>query len=61
MLKDLCFEVIQILHPNLFEMVKFCKDNLEKVVVHRGKRKAPLCKQVYGFNGDLTDSDEIIR
>lgn len=36
-------------------------EDLEKVVVHRGKRKAPLCKQVYGFNGDLTDSDEIIR
>ena len=35
--------------------------DLEKVVVHSGKRKAPLCKQVYGFNGDLTDSDEIIR
>ena len=36
-------------------------EDLEKVVVHSGKRKAPLCKQVYGFNGDLTDSDEIIR
>ena len=32
-----------------------------ETVVHSGKRKAPLCKQVYGFNGDLTDSDEIIR
>ena len=36
-------------------------EDLEKVVVNSGKRKAPLCKQVYGFNGDLTDSDEIIR
>ena len=36
-------------------------EDLEKVVVHSGKRKTPLCKQVYGFNGDLTDSDEIIR
>lgn len=35
-------------------------EDLEKVVVHSG-RKTPLCKQVYGFNGDLTDSDEIIR
>lgn len=36
-------------------------EDLEKVVVHNGKRKVPLCKQVYGFNGDLTDSDEMIR
>ena len=36
-------------------------EDLEKVIVHSGKRKVPLCKQVYGFNGDLTDSDEIIR
>lgn len=32
-------------------------DDLEKVVVHRGKRKEPLCKQVYGFNADLTEED----
>lgn len=30
-------------------------EDLEKVVVHSGKRKIPLCKQVYGFNGDLTN------
>lgn len=36
-------------------------EDLEKVVVHKGKRKVPLCKQVYGFNGDLTGSDEMIR
>ena len=36
-------------------------EDLEKVVVHNGKRKVPLCKQVYGFSGDLTDSDEMIR
>ena len=36
-------------------------EDLEKVVVHGGKRKIPLCRQVYGFNGDLTNEDEIIR
>ena len=36
-------------------------EDLEKVVVHNGKRKVPLCKQVYGFDGDLTDCDEIQR
>ena len=36
-------------------------EDLEKVVIHEGKRKAPLCKQVYGFSGELTQSDEIIR
>ena len=36
-------------------------EDLERVVVHNGKRKVPLCKQVYGFSGDLTDSDEMIR
>ena len=30
-------------------------EDLEKVVVHSGKRKEPLCKKIYGFNGDLTD------
>ena len=28
--------------------------DLEKVVVPGGKRKKPLCKQIYGFEGDLT-------
>ena len=32
-------------------------EDLEKVVVHNGKRNVPLCKQVYGFNGDLTDDE----
>ena len=36
-------------------------EDLEKVVVHRGKRKIPLCRQVYGFNGDLTNDDETAR
>ena len=27
--------------------------------LHEGKRKLPLCKQVYGFNGELTESEEI--
>ena len=36
-------------------------EDLEKVVVPGGKREIPLCKQIYGFHGDLTGSDEIIR
>ena len=36
-------------------------EDLEKVVVHGGRRKIPLCKQIYGFSGDLTDGDEISR
>ncbi len=36
-------------------------EDLEKVVVYSGKRKTPLCRQVYGFNGDLTNEDETIR
>ena len=30
-------------------------EDLEKVIVHSGKRKEPLCKKVYGFDGDLAD------
>ena len=26
-----------------------------------GKREKPLCKQIYGFHRDLTNSDEMIR
>lgn len=37
------------------------KQNLEKVVVHSGKRDVPLCKKVYGFHRNLADSDEINR
>lgn len=36
-------------------------EDLEKVVVHSGKRKTPLCKQVYGFNGDLINNNENVR
>lgn len=36
-------------------------EDLEKVVVHSRKREVPLCKQVYGFNVDLTGCDEIQR
>ena len=32
-------------------------EDLEKVVVQSGKRKEPLCKQIYGFNSDLTEGD----
>ena len=30
-------------------------EDLEKIVIPGGKRKTPLCKQVYGFTGDLTE------
>ena len=37
-------------------------EDLEKVVVSGGKRKQPLCKQIYGFEGDLTKVlDEGVR
>ena len=36
-------------------------EDLEKVVVHEGKRKSPLCKQVYGFRGELTEKEETTR
>lgn len=36
-------------------------EDLERVVIYNGKRKTPLCRQVYGFNGDLTNDDETIR
>lgn len=36
------------------ELHSIYKD-LEEVVVHSGKRKEPLCKKIYGFDGDLTD------
>lgn len=36
-------------------------EDLEKVVIHEGKRKAPLCKQVYGFSGELTQKEETTR
>lgn len=36
-------------------------EDLEKVVIHEGKRKSPLCKQVYGFSGELTQKEETTR
>lgn len=33
-------------------------EDLEKVVVHGGKRREPLCKKIYGFNGNLIESSE---
>ena len=33
-------------------------EDLEKVVARGGKRQAPLCKQIYGFHGDLTENEE---
>ena len=33
-------------------------EDLERVVVPGGKRQAPLCKQIYGFHGDLTENEE---
>ena len=35
--------------------------DLERVVLLGGKREKPLCKQIYGFHGDLTDSNEMDR
>ncbi len=35
-------------------------EDLERVVVKGGKRTKPLCKQVYGFSGNLIESDEAI-
>ena len=32
-------------------------EDLEKVVVRGGKRKEPLCRQVYGFSGKLVDKE----
>lgn len=32
-------------------------EDLERIIVPGGKRKTPLCKKVYGFHGDLTESD----
>ncbi len=36
-------------------------EDLEKVVVHGGKRKIPLCRQVYGFSGELTEKEETTK
>jgi MoaA/NifB/PqqE/SkfB family radical SAM enzyme len=36
-------------------------EDLEKVTIKGGKRKTPLCKQVYGFNANLVESDEILK
>ena len=33
-------------------------EDLERVIVPGGKRQAPLCKQIYGFHGDLTEHEE---
>ena len=46
---------------NLSVLAKANNEDLEKVVVHSGKRKTPLCRQVYGFDGDLTNDDETTR
>lgn len=32
-------------------------EDLEKIIVRGGKRKEPLCRQVYGFSGKLVDKD----
>ena len=33
-------------------------EDLERVVIHSGKRKEPLCKKIYGFNERLIKSGE---
>ena len=35
-------------------------EDLERVVVKGGKRNKPLCKQVYGFKGNLIEDEETI-
>ena len=55
--KELNVETMQKYGIKLYSIY----EDLEKVVVHSGKRKQPLCKQVYGFNGDLTDSNNYER
>ncbi len=55
--KELNIETMQKYGIKLYSIY----DDLEKVVIHKGKRKIPLCKQVYGFKGDLAESDEIIK
>ena len=36
-------------------------EDLENVVINGGKRKEPLCKQIYRFQGNLIENDEILR
>lgn len=36
-------------------------EDLENVIIPKGKRKEPLCKQVYGFSGTLIDNESEIR
>ena len=55
--KELSLETMEKYGIKLYSIY----DDLEKVVVHSGKRKEPLCKQVYGFKGYLTENDEIVR
>lgn len=55
--KELSIETMQKYGIKLYSIY----EDLEKVVVHGGKRKKPLCKQVYGFNGDLAESDKMDR
>ena len=55
--KEMSIETMQKYGIRLYSIY----EDLEKVVVHSGKRKLPLCRQVYGFNGDLTNDDEITR
>lgn len=55
--KELSVETMQKYGIKLYSIY----EDLEKVVIHNGKREKPLCKQVYGFDIDLTDNDEIAR
>lgn len=36
-------------------------EDLENVVIYSVKRQTPLCKQIYGFDSDLTNLDEEIK
>ena len=55
--KELSIETMQKYDIKLHSIY----EDLEKVVIHSGKRKTPLCRQVYGFNGDLTNEDNETR
>ena len=56
------FDTEEFIDKNQKDTLKSIYEDLEKVVVPGGKRKQPLCKQVYGFKGDLMEElDEGIR
>ncbi len=53
--KEMSMETMQKYGIKLYSIY----DDLERVVIPGGKRKEPLCKKIYGFKGDLTESEEV--